>query len=41
MAGAFHGTGEGEVVLSVGVSGPGVVLNALKKIPKCRFGRNS
>ncbi|MFB6467480.1 PFL family protein [Cytobacillus sp. Hz8] len=31
MAGAFHGAGEGEVVLNVGVSGPGVVLNALKK----------
>lgn len=25
MAGAFHGVGEGEAVLSVGVSGPGVV----------------
>lgn len=33
MAGAFHGSGEGEVVLSVGVSGPGVVLNALKRYP--------
>lgn len=31
MAGAFHGSGEGEVVLNVGVSGPGVVLNALKR----------
>ncbi|MDP4084319.1 MAG: PFL family protein, partial [Bacillota bacterium] len=31
MAGAFHGAGEGEVVLNVGVSGPGVVLNALKR----------
>lgn len=30
MAGAFHGYGEGDVVLSVGVSGPGVVLNAIK-----------
>ncbi len=30
MAGAFHGVGEGEAVLSVGVSGPGVVLNAVK-----------
>lgn len=33
MAGAFHGAGEGEVVLNVGVSGPGVVLNALKRYP--------
>lgn len=31
MAGAFHGTGEGEVVINVGVSGPGVVLNALRR----------
>lgn len=30
MAGAFHGVGEGEVSLSVGVSGPGVVLNAIR-----------
>ena len=30
---AFHGAGEGEKVLNVGVSGPGVVLNALKKYP--------
>ena len=29
MAGAFHGISEGEVVLNVGVSGPGVVRNAL------------
>lgn len=31
MAGAFHGPGEGEAVLSVGVSGPGVVTAACKK----------
>lgn len=30
MAGAFHGIGEGESVLSVGVSGPGVVKAALE-----------
>lgn len=30
MAGAFHGTGEGDAVLSVGVSGPGVILAAAK-----------
>lgn len=34
MAGAFHGSGEGEVVLNVGVSGPGVVLNALRRYPE-------
>jgi uncharacterized protein len=38
MAGAFHGAGEGEVVLNVGVSGPGVVLNALKKYPNADLG---
>ena len=30
MAGAFHGVGEGDVVLNVGVSGPGVVKTALE-----------
>ena len=30
MAGAFHGTGEGDRVINVGVSGPGVVMAALK-----------
>lgn len=30
MAGAFHGVGEAECVINVGVSGPGVVHNALK-----------
>lgn len=38
MAGAFHGAGEGEAVLSVGVSGPGVVLNALKRYPNVDLG---
>ena len=33
MAGAFHGPGEPESVINVGVSGPGVVRCALKKIP--------
>ncbi|SER57292.1 hypothetical protein SAMN04487944_10693 [Gracilibacillus ureilyticus] len=41
MAGAFHGAGEGEAVLSVGVSGPGVVLNALKKYPDADLGEVS
>jgi uncharacterized protein (UPF0210 family) len=38
MAGAFHGIGEPECVLNVGVSGPGVVLNAVKKAPEADFG---
>ncbi|MCE4048486.1 PFL family protein [Bacillus sp. Au-Bac7] len=41
MAGAFHGAGEGEVVLNVGVSGPGVVLNALRKYPDADLGEVS
>ena len=32
MAGAFHGVGEPECVLNVGVSGPGVVYHALQKV---------
>jgi uncharacterized protein (UPF0210 family) len=31
MAGAFHGVGEAETVINVGVSGPGVVKSALEK----------
>ena len=33
MAGAFHGVGEPECVINVGVSGPGVVRAALSKMP--------
>ncbi|MBE7083900.1 MAG: PFL family protein [Clostridiales bacterium] len=32
MAGAFHGLSEGETVINVGVSGPGVVHHALTKM---------
>ena len=32
MAGAFHGAGEAEKVINVGVSGPGVVHHALKRV---------
>lgn len=32
MAGAFHGVGEAECVINVGVSGPGVVKCALEKV---------
>lgn len=34
MAGAFHGPGEPDAVINVGVSGPGVVRAALSKMPK-------
>src|SRR5690606_27308579 len=33
MAGAFHGVGEPETVLNIGISGPGVVLSAVRKHP--------
>jgi len=33
MAGAFHGVGEAEAVLNVGVSGPGVVNHAVRHAP--------
>ena len=32
MAGAYHGTGEPECVINVGVSGPGVVTHALRSL---------
>ena len=32
MAGAFHGVGEPECVVNVGVSGPGVVQRALREV---------
>ncbi|MGN0818553.1 MAG: PFL family protein [Candidatus Coproplasma sp.] len=33
MAGAFHGVGESDTVINVGVSGPGVVQHAIEAIP--------
>lgn len=38
MAGAFHGVGEPESVINVGVSGPGAVLQAVRKVPHADFG---
>ena len=37
MAGAFHGPGEGDCAVSVGVSGPGVVKRALENVKGQRF----
>lgn len=34
MAGAFHGSGEADAVVNVGVSGPGVVNAVLRDMPK-------
>lgn len=41
MAGAFHGIGEPECVINVGVSGPGVVSSALKQAKGLDFGHVS
>lgn len=38
MAGAFHGIGEPETVINIGVSGPGVVFHAVKENPGVDFG---
>lgn len=32
MAGAFHGVGEAEAIINVGISGPGVIKAALEKV---------
>ncbi|MBQ8718704.1 MAG: PFL family protein, partial [Clostridia bacterium] len=37
MAGAFHGVGEPETVINVGVSGPGVVCSAIKRAGDCNL----
>ena len=37
MAGAFHGVGEAEKVINVGVSGPGVVHHALQSVKGAPF----
>lgn len=37
MAGAFHGIGEPETVINVGVSGPGVVASAIEKAGNCNL----
>ncbi len=38
IAGAFHGVTEPEVVINVGISGPGVVLAAVQKAGDCDLG---
>lgn len=38
MAGAFHGFGEPESALCIGVSGPGVVARALERVPGADLG---
>ena len=37
MAGAFHGVGEADSVINVGVSGPGVVYHALQSVKGASF----
>ncbi len=38
MAGAFHGIGEPDCVINVGVSGPGAVLSAVQRAPDADLG---
>lgn len=38
VAGAFHGVSEPEVTINVGISGPGVVLHAVKQAPDADLG---
>ncbi len=38
MAGAFHGIGEPDCVINVGVSGPGAVMSAVRQAPDADFG---
>ncbi len=37
MAGAFHGVGEAEAIINVGISGPGVIKSALEKVKGASF----
>ncbi len=39
MAGAFHGVGESDTVINVGVSGPGVVQHAIEAVPDADLAR--
>lgn len=38
MAGAFHGVGEPECAINIGISGPGVVANAVRQHPGADLG---
>ncbi len=38
MAGAFHGVTEADAVINVGVSGPGVINNAIQSVKGAQFG---
>lgn len=38
MAGAFHGVGEPDVAINIGISGPGVVLNVVREHPGADLG---
>ena len=38
MAGAFHGPGEPETALNIGISGPGVVASVVRNNPGCDLG---
>ena len=38
MAGAFHGVGEPSATINIGISGPGVILDVVKKLPHADLG---
>ncbi len=38
MAGAFHGVGEPTATINIGISGPGVILDAVNKLPGADLG---
>ncbi len=37
MAGAYHGIGEGEAAINIGISGPGVIRSAIENYPDLDF----
>lgn len=37
MAGAFHGVGESDSIINIGISGPGVIKSALEKVKGASF----
>ena len=38
MAGAFHGVGEPEATINIGISGPGVILEVVRGLPDADLG---
>lgn len=38
MAGAFHGVGEPDATINIGISGPGVILETVRRLPEADLG---